>query len=423
MLTRREATNPRPLGALRNCWILGLVLLAGLLAGCQSTGQTARPEVAPTNGPASLTVPAALPSPVTRARTPVNIPEVPGYVTLKCDFHIHTVFSDGLVWPSVRAEEAWREGLDAIAITDHIEYLPHQSDIGTNHNRSYEIARSAGNELGLLVVKGSEITRKMPPGHLNAIFLTNSTSLAVTNWRESVAAAHQQGAFIFWNHPGWDAQTTNDLVLWYPEHTELFNAGLMHGIEVVNGRDYYPKAHRWAIEKHLTMLSNSDIHDPLNLDYHVRQGDHRPLTLVFAKERTAAALKKALFAGQTAVYSGKWLIGDEQFLRPIYTASLTLKNPKLTLKGKQRTLVQIHNASDVDYLLERAATLPEINFPKELTLAAGKTVLLPVSGQTTTQKGKKTLNLPYHVTNLLIGPGRAMPVTIDLDVTFSPASK
>ena len=32
-----------------------------------------------------------------RQRAPVNLPEVPGYVTLKCDFHIHTVFSDGLV--------------------------------------------------------------------------------------------------------------------------------------------------------------------------------------------------------------------------------------------------------------------------------------------------------------------------------------
>ena len=53
------------------------------------------------------------------------------------------------------------------------------NDVSTNHNRSYEIARGPGEELGLIVVKGSEITRKMPPGHLNAIFLTNSALLAV----------------------------------------------------------------------------------------------------------------------------------------------------------------------------------------------------------------------------------------------------
>ncbi len=360
--------------------------------------------------------------PVTRARSPINLPDVDGYVTLKCDFHIHTVFSDGLVWPTVRADEAWREGLDAIAITDHIEYQPHKEDVSTNHNRAYEIARKAGTDLDLLVVKGSEITRKMPPGHLNAIFLTNSTSLAVTNWRDAIAAANEQAAFIFWNHPGWDAQTTNDLVVWYPEHTELLSGGMLHGIEVVNGRSYYPEAHRWAIEKKLTMLSNSDVHSPLNLDYHVHDGDHRPITLVFAKERTLEGVRKALFARQTAVYTGDRLIGDEKFLRPIYTESLEVKNSKVSIKGKQRVVVHIHNKSDVDFLLERTGELAEVNFPKEMTLAARKTVLLPVTGKTTTLKGKKKLKLPYKVTNLLIGPEQALPVTIDIDVSFTPTS-
>ena len=59
----------------------------------------------------------------------VNLPDLPGYVTLKCDFHMHTVFSDGNVWPTVRVGEAYRDGLDAIAITDHIEYSPKEDYI------------------------------------------------------------------------------------------------------------------------------------------------------------------------------------------------------------------------------------------------------------------------------------------------------
>jgi hypothetical protein len=35
-------------------------------------------------------------------RREINIPDILGYKTLKCDFHIHTVFSDGDVWPTVR---------------------------------------------------------------------------------------------------------------------------------------------------------------------------------------------------------------------------------------------------------------------------------------------------------------------------------
>ena len=51
-----------------------------------------------------------------QTRHEIDIPDLKGYQTLKCDFHIHTVFSDGLVWPTVRVDEAYREGLDAIAV-------------------------------------------------------------------------------------------------------------------------------------------------------------------------------------------------------------------------------------------------------------------------------------------------------------------
>jgi hypothetical protein len=357
--------------------------------------------------------------PVTRARTSIDIPEVPGYVMLKCDLHIHTVFSDGLVWPSVRAEEAWREGLDVIAITDHIEHQPHKADLTTNHNRSYEIARGAGNDLDVMVVKGSEITRKMPPGHLNAIFLTNSANLVIEEWHDVIKEAHRQGAFIFWNHPGWEAQLSNNVVRWYPEHTRMLEEGMLHGIEVVNGRDYYPEAHRWAIEKKLTMLSNSDIHRPLNLDYHVHAGDHRPLTLVFAKERSPQALKEALFARQTVVYSGNRLVGDEKFLRPIFENSVSLKQTKYSIKGKGRAYAQITNKSEVEYELEQTGELEAVTIPKLLVLPARKTVLIELRGKTAELQGARRLELPYKATNLLIGPDQPLPVKLELEINFS----
>jgi len=52
----------------------------------------------------------------------VKLPDISGYQTLKCDFQMHTVFSDGHVWPSFRLYEANRDGLDAISITEHIDY-------------------------------------------------------------------------------------------------------------------------------------------------------------------------------------------------------------------------------------------------------------------------------------------------------------
>ncbi len=362
--------------------------------------------------------------PITRARTPVNIPDIPGYVTLKCDFHIHTVFSDGYVWPTVRSEEAWREGLDAIAITDHIEYQPHKADVSTNHNRSYQIARKTGDDLDRLVIKGSEITRKMPPGHLNAIFLTNSLPLATTNWQDQTRIAHEQGAFIFWNHPGWDAQLKDGKTVWYDEHSWLVEKGYLQGIEVVNGRDYYPEAHRWAIEKKLTMFSNSDIHAPLNLDYEVHQNNnHRPITLVFAKERSSEAIKEALFARRTAVYSGEQLIGEEQFLKPIFANSVKFVKDSVTLTGKDKYFLQLANRSDITYELERVGDVADLTTPKSLRLAANKTVLFEVKAKANAANGTKQIAATYRVKNLLIAPDEPLQVTLPFDAAIVLESK
>jgi predicted metal-dependent phosphoesterase TrpH len=367
---------------------------------------------------ASLTPALFAHDPVTKARTPVNIPDVAGYLTLKCDFHIHTVFSDGQVWPNVRAEEAWREGLDAIAITDHIEYQPHKKDMNANLNRPYEIAKETGDNLKVLVVHGSEITRSMPPGHMNAIFLTNSTPLEQKDWMDAHKAAQAQGAFVFWNHPGWERQITNGLVKWYPEHTRLLEAGMLHGIEVVNGRDYYPEAHRWAVEKHLAMLSNSDIHAPLNMDYHVHDNDHRPLTLVFAKERTIDSLREAMFARRTAVYSGNRLIGDEQFLRPIFEQSVRFDQEAIRFLTKKRVTVQVSNDSDIDYELELVSAPEGFVAPKKAILAGRKTVLMALESGHRPPGAASQNALVYRVTNLLVGPDKPMEVTLPIKLTF-----
>jgi len=358
---------------------------------------------------------------VIRARTPVRIPDIPGYLTLKCDFHIHTVFSDGSVWPTVRSEEAWREGLDAIAITDHIEYQPHKDDLPTNHNRAFDVARPLGQSLDVIVIRGSEITRKMPPGHLNAIFLSNSAALDVENWQEALAETKRQGAFVFWNHPGWSSQLEADgIVRWYPEHTELLEQGMLHGIEVANGRSVYPEAFAWALEKKLTLLSNSDIHSPLNLGYHVHDGDHRPLTLVFAKERTAQGILEALKARRTAVYAGNQLLGEEHYLEAIFERSVQLLKPKITLTGTGRVLLQIHNDSEIPYRLERAGQLEGLQFPGTLTLPAQQTILAEVRSTSANQSGTRNVALPYRVTNVSVGPAEALRVGLNLEVTFRP---
>jgi hypothetical protein len=359
----------------------------------------------------------------TRVRRSVRIPDIPGYRTLKCDLHIHTVFSDGSVWPDVRSEEAWREGLDAIAITDHIEYQPHADDLPTNHDRAFEIAKPHGDRLALTVIRGSEITRDMPPGHLNAVFLRSSVPLDTTTWRDVLKIAHEQGAFIFWNHPGWTGQQPDGVARWYPEHTELLEQGALHGIEVVNSREYYPEAHRWCLDKDLAIISNSDIHAPLNLDYLVHEGDHRPMTLVFARDATRDAIREALFARRTAAYSGNMLVGKEEFLRPIFEASIEILNPSITVEAGGRSWLQIRNDSDIRFELHGGGSEGGVSAPVDVVLSANRTSLVGIAASEEARPGRVRLNLPYAVSNLLVEPETGLTYELVVEVEVVPPSE
>ena len=58
----------------------------------------------------------------------------------------------------------------------------------------------------------------------------------------------------------------------------------MMGIEVFNPFDgYYQEAFQWALDRGLTILCNTDTHWPLSQQYDYAAGEHRPVTLVFAR--------------------------------------------------------------------------------------------------------------------------------------------
>jgi hypothetical protein len=351
-------------------------------------------------------------------RTDINIPNIPGYVTLKCDFHSHTVFSNGEVWPTVHVKEAWQEGLDAIALSDHIEYQIHKEDIKKNHNRPYEIAKPKADELGIILIKGAEITRSMPPGHFNAIFLTDIDPLDTENWHDAFKAAKDQGAFVFWNHPGW--RQPNEIPIWYDEHTELFQKGLFLGIEIVNEYSYYPKAYQWALEKKLTILGDSDIHSPINLTFDLVHGQHRPITLVFAKERSEQAIKQALLERRTAVYHNDLLIGEEKFLKAIFDGAIEILNPNISIKGKGSGTIQIRNRSDLTLDLVSEKEFEEIAMPAKIEFYAEKTMLLQISGKSKTLSGNKKFGIPFVVKNLLTTPDKGLPIVLNFEVNFVP---
>jgi hypothetical protein len=346
-----------------------------------------------------------------RERTELEFPDIPGYVTLKCEFHMHTVFSDGSVWPPVRVDEAWREGYDAISITDHLEYLPHRHDmVLTNFNRSYELAKGTARSLDLLLVRAAELTRGEPPGHWNLLFLKDANAIPTKDYREALRAARKQEAFVFWNHPGW--KQPNRKSKWYDEQQEAFTNGWLHGIEIVNGSEYDPIAHQWCLDKKLTMVGNSDLHGPSAQEYGPATGKRRPVTLVFAKEKSLGSLKEALFSRRTAVCANNFIYGEKKYLHPLFDQWIEVKTPSLTIRPKGRALLQVHNDGELDLVLASNGQVDGVGFPETITLSAGKTVALDLRRTEAALEPGTRLELPYSVQNMKIAPDHALSVRI-----------
>ena len=161
-------------------------------------------------------------------RTEIILPQVKGYNIYKGDFHVHTIYSDGEVTPRERVREAWYDGLDIIALTDHLELRSYEKFMLKAHapynpnGKPYEYIRGgAGNkkdpttpiycdldatyeealsyvekeEIPIMVVRGTEIWRNPAViGEYNAFFLKDITDVAKPDIIESLKEARKQGA-------------------------------------------------------------------------------------------------------------------------------------------------------------------------------------------------------------------------------------
>lgn len=343
----------------------------------------------------------------------IIFPDVPGYKTLKCDFHIHTVFSDGNVWPSIRVEEALKDGLDAIAMTEHLEYQPHGEDIPhPDRNRSYEVAKQFATAYDLMVINGVEITRSMPPGHNNAIFVEDANKILVEDPIEAFREANRQGAFVFWNHSNWVAQRPDGIARLEDMHRQLMEEKLLHGIEVVNDVTYTDEGLDIALENDLVIIGTSDIHGLIDWQFEVAQGGHRPITLVFAEERTEQSLEEAVKAGRTVAWFENTLIGLPDNLNPLLEHSLKVTKSEY-LGTSSIAEITIENVSDAVFLLENLSDFTLHRHADIVTIPAHESVTLQV--KTIEQIERYTLD--FKVLNAITAPKTHPDISFDIIMT------
>ena len=303
------------------------------------------------------------------ARSEIVIPQVNGYNVYKADLHSHTMFSDGKVTPEWRVEEAWQDGLDIVAITDHIEGRPYvvrvpkylngvevqvqnEKEISVDLNASVRLAQEQARKLNMLLIPGTEISRPYKTvGHLNALFTTDNNSIPAKDPLQALRNAKAQGAIVQFNHPG-TGRTSLDLTEF---EINAYKEGLIDGIEIFNNNGFYPKAIDRALEKGLFMSANSDVHVTTDIAY-AGACLPRNMTLILAKEKTLDAMKEALLSHRTIAYAFDQIAGEESLLKTLFNACVTSEFVRVDSKG--RKVFNLTNMSSLPFAVSISGSNP-----------------------------------------------------------------
>lgn len=300
------------------------------------------------------------------ARKLILIPQVNGYNVYKADLHTHTVFSDGHVVPHFRVNEAWRDGLDIMAVTEHIEYRPiekkfykylenyagepYKSKIDkVDLNFVVKESIAEGKKYGLTIIPGVEITRNGAEiGHFNALFTTDNNLIYHPDPVQAIRNAKAQGAMVMHNHPGW----LRDNIDFTPTEAAAYAEDLIDGVEVMNETEFYPGVIDRVRERGLFIAANTDIHTSTSGDYRL-YGLDRPMTLILAKDKSLESVREALENRRTIAYGFNTICGEMQLLTDLFNACVKVEK----IDGDaDRSVLMLTNQSSIQFLIKREGT-------------------------------------------------------------------
>lgn len=351
-------------------------------------------------------------------RTNIVLPQVNGYNVYKAELHIHTIYSDAHVTPEFRVQEAWYDGLDVLAITEHIEYrglepammefmkpyfkkgaqpinwsiVEKPADgrgIQSDLDMSVRLAQKEAKKYGITVIPGAEISRTPETiGHFNALFTTDNDAIYDPDPVQSFRNARAQGALIMHNHPGWRRKSLDMIEF----DKKVYPAGLIDGIEVMNHLDFYPRAIDRAEEYGLFMSSNTDLHTA-SWEYYGNNGSFRNMTLIFAKDKSLESLKEALKARRTLAYSFGTIAGDRQLLEDFFRASVKCMVVDTAANGT-RTVMLI-NETSFPYYLNYGGDPMKLNAFGALSVSVKKDAALKINVENMWHGSDEHLEVEY----------------------------
>jgi len=191
----------------------------------------------------------------------------------KFDLHIHTEYSDGI--GSVREVllEAYRKGLDGIAITDH------------NTAKAFREAEKYAVKLGLNIIPGLEL--KTDAGHILAIGVDVDLKGEVKlNYEEAVEWIRSLGGISIIAHPAVELNKMHRWIERKPDAMEAFNSNYPFKFLLNRG---------WRIieEIRVPVTAGSDAHNPEDVG--------NAYTILEVNGKSVEEVLKAIKNGRTCI--------------------------------------------------------------------------------------------------------------------------
>lgn len=204
---------------------------------------------------------------------------------MKLELHTHTYYShqsklyyDGLDSPANMVKSAKKNGLDAIAITDH--------DTLEGILEAKKTARKAGID----VIAGEEVSTRS--GHVLAIDIQETVKPGLSV-KETADIIRQQGGICIAAHPFDYVRDSIGREAVYCDAVEAFNAGNINRVSDI-------KARRFAKKYNKPVTAGSDAHSMLMLDHGVIEVD---------ADDTDGALK-GIMKGNSTLHKKYLTVGD-----------------------------------------------------------------------------------------------------------------
>jgi len=230
----------------------------------------------------------------------LTVPNSSGdYVILKCEFHMHTTYSDGEYTPSEMVIYYKNHGYDVVAVTDHTSILGWHEGIAE--------AKATGDSVGVIVIEGGEISFRWADGsqkHVLGLFchaMDSTNKVTDLTPQEIFEDIHAKGGIGVVAHPWMGTGWNNWQNYQYASY--------------IDGWEYEPYAisseyRNWLLTSGKIYLFNHDAHG-----YWLGNSEWgKSHTLLIAKSKSESGVREALEARRIVVSHGGIYYGSVEAL-------------------------------------------------------------------------------------------------------------